>query len=350
MGVPGISDGLYDVERHEVTRDIEFPYLIEPPLLPGHTFNLPEAWGNGTATPEASTGLPYNNLNDYTTSCNSGALIYGMPHTEVVPGSVTSTGCRLRTYVYRVWRIYEFSPGVCYTSQEVGFFPASASNVQFAATVLGVPPPLAVSISGPTEVFHPEKGQPNNCYTWTANASAGIPPYTYTWFRNGIQVGTASSYQECFSYNGGGGGSYQITLRVDVRDVQNTLASDTKVVTAYNSGGGAQMTENLQQTHVMIPEVFALAQNYPNPFNPETEISFALPEPSSVRLIVLDVLGREVAVLEDRNIPAGYRAVRWNGRNAKGEAAGSGVYFYRLSAVGESGVAFTRTMKMVMTK
>jgi hypothetical protein len=99
-----------------------------------------------------------------------------------------------------------------------------------------------------------------------------------------------------------------------------------------------------------IPTEFSLAQNYPNPFNPETEISFALPEPSVVRLSVVDVLGRVIAVLEDRPLPAGYRTVRWNGRDSRGEAVGSGVYIYRITATGESGATFTRAMKMIVTK
>ncbi len=99
-----------------------------------------------------------------------------------------------------------------------------------------------------------------------------------------------------------------------------------------------------------LPDQFALSQNFPNPFNPETEISFALPEPSTVRLTVLDILGREIVVLEDGLLPAGHRTARWNGRNTKGEPVGSGVYFYRITALGESGKTFSQTMKMLVTK
>ncbi|MCI0706695.1 MAG: T9SS type A sorting domain-containing protein [Ignavibacteriae bacterium] len=88
----------------------------------------------------------------------------------------------------------------------------------------------------------------------------------------------------------------------------------------------------------------------PNPFNPETEIGFALPEPAAVRLSVLDVLGREVAVLENRNLTAGYKSVRWNGRSSRGDQVSSGMYFYRLRAIGVSGKSFVETRKMLMTK
>ncbi len=112
----------------------------------------------------------------------------------------------------------------------------------------------------------------------------------------------------------------------------------------------ADITRFLGQSIQMVPEVFSISHNFPNPFNPETEISFALPEPSTVRLTVLDVLGREVAVLEDRLLPAGHRTARWNGRNNKGEPVGSGMYFYRITAIGESGKQFSKVMKLLLLK
>jgi M6 family metalloprotease-like protein len=111
-----------------------------------------------------------------------------------------------------------------------------------------------------------------------------------------------------------------------------------------------QLPSDLAAAATVVPEAFEMSQNFPNPFNPETKISFALPEPSTVRLTVLDVLGREIVVLEDGLLPAGHRTARWNGRNAKGEPVGSGVYFYRITALGESGKTFSKTMKMLVTK
>ncbi len=46
-----------------------------------------------------------------------------------------------------------------------------------------------------------------------------------------------------------------------------------------------------------IPLRPALAPNFPNPFNPATEIGFQIAEPGMVRLVVSDLLGREIAVL-----------------------------------------------------
>jgi protocatechuate 3,4-dioxygenase beta subunit len=81
---------------------------------------------------------------------------------------------------------------------------------------------------------------------------------------------------------------------------------------------------------------FALLDNYPNPFNATTEIGYELPTVGNrhydVEITIFDLLGRVV-----RRIPVGmqsggrYRVV-WAGRNDRGEAVPSGLYFYRLNA------------------
>jgi thermitase len=90
--------------------------------------------------------------------------------------------------------------------------------------------------------------------------------------------------------------------------------------------------ENLQATESAIPQEFFLSQNYPNPFNPETEIKYALPQDCDVKLVIYNILGEKVRVLVDEHQTAGFKTVRWAGRNQNGEEVGSGVYFYRLEA------------------
>ena len=86
------------------------------------------------------------------------------------------------------------------------------------------------------------------------------------------------------------------------------------------------------------PQQFTLWQNYPNPFNPTTRISFSVdrvgapsgvegPASTNVRLVVYDILGRELAVLADGRYPAGKYTFSFDGTNLA-----SGVYLYRLTA------------------
>ena len=72
------------------------------------------------------------------------------------------------------------------------------------------------------------------------------------------------------------------------------------------------------------------AANYPNPANPGTTIRYTLPEDGFVSIRIYNINGRLVAELVDAAMTAGRHAVRWDGRTAAGQAAATGVYFYRL--------------------
>ncbi len=94
-----------------------------------------------------------------------------------------------------------------------------------------------------------------------------------------------------------------------------------------------------------IPVTFGLGQNYPNPFNPLTRIRYRLPESSTVRFEIFNMLGKRVAVLVDTDQPAGYYTVTWDARDDQGNRLASGLYFYRLQAG-----TFTQHHKMVLLK
>ena len=76
-----------------------------------------------------------------------------------------------------------------------------------------------------------------------------------------------------------------------------------------------------------VPDRVYLDGNYPNPFNPQTTISYGVPQAGPVRLTVYDALGREVAVLVDREQAAGRYHVLFEAGDRP-----SGAYFYRLEA------------------
>ena len=94
-----------------------------------------------------------------------------------------------------------------------------------------------------------------------------------------------------------------------------------------------------------MPEGIALSQNCPNPFNAKTVIAYQLSEPGNVRLGVYDLLGREVVVLVDAKRDPGYFSAVWDGRDANGKEAASGVYFCVLKTLHKRNVN-----KMVMVR
>jgi flagellar hook assembly protein FlgD len=69
-----------------------------------------------------------------------------------------------------------------------------------------------------------------------------------------------------------------------------------------------------------------------------------MPANGDVTLEVYDVAGRRVRS-EQRSLAAGWQAVTFDGRDGNGRALPSGVYFYRVSAAGQ-----TRTAKMVIQR
>jgi hypothetical protein len=81
----------------------------------------------------------------------------------------------------------------------------------------------------------------------------------------------------------------------------------------------------------VLPAAFRLGPIAPNPVRSTAVVMFALPVESGVRVSVLDVSGREVAVLCDERLPAGYHRAVWDGAGTCGPV-GSGVYFIRLRA------------------
>ncbi len=95
-----------------------------------------------------------------------------------------------------------------------------------------------------------------------------------------------------------------------------------------------------------IPTKFVLYQNYPNPFNPTTTIKYSIPTvvdanfASTTKLVVYDVLGREVTTLVNKQQKPGNYQVTFNASKLS-----SGVYYYQLK-FGNT----VKTKKMILLK
>jgi hypothetical protein len=80
------------------------------------------------------------------------------------------------------------------------------------------------------------------------------------------------------------------------------------------------------------PTEFSLSQNYPNPFNPETYIEFGLSKASHVKIDIFNIVGQKVKTLVDEEMQPGKYVADWDGKDEKGTAVSSGIYFYRMEA------------------
>ena len=131
-----------------------------------------------------------------------------------------------------------------------------------------------------------------------------------------------------------GEGAFSITFNpAQTANIVWTLLGRTSTAGAHSQRcdegiSGRAAAEALTSSGLAdVPEAFAFHPNYPNPFNPTTEIRFDLPEAADVRLVVYDVMGREVARLAEGNYAAGRHRATFNASGLP-----SGVYFGVLTA------------------
>jgi hypothetical protein len=90
-----------------------------------------------------------------------------------------------------------------------------------------------------------------------------------------------------------------------------------------------------------VPVSSSLSQNYPNPFNSSTRIKFSLIKKSHVKIMVYDVLGREVSILANNIYNSGEYNLNYNANNLA-----SGLFFYTMFI---DGYLF-ETKKMILVK
>jgi hypothetical protein len=90
---------------------------------------------------------------------------------------------------------------------------------------------------------------------------------------------------------------------------------------------------------------FNLGQNYPNPFNPNTKINFDLPISAKISIYVFDIIGQKVKTLIDANYDAGNYELNFNASQLS-----SGIYFYKMDAIGQNGQKFSSNKKMILLK
>jgi len=122
------------------------------------------------------------------------------------------------------------------------------------------------------------------------------------------------------------------------------IAGDNNIILRTTNGGGNFVSNINNNTN--IPTGYSLGQNYPNPFNPMTNFKFSMLNAGDVKIVVYDVMGREVQTLVNERLGAGTYEVRFDAlHGGSSSSLTSGVYFYRLITDG-----FTETKRMLMIK
>jgi len=112
---------------------------------------------------------------------------------------------------------------------------------------------------------------------------------------------------------------------------------------AVRSNGGISfhtILTDIKKIGTNTPGKYELLQNFPNPFNPSTNIRYNIPKNSFLRLVVYDLLGKEIETLVNEEQSAGTYEVTFNAVQYP-----SGVYYYKLTADG-----YSDTKKMLLIR
>ncbi|HSW53656.1 MAG TPA: T9SS type A sorting domain-containing protein [Ignavibacteriaceae bacterium] len=102
---------------------------------------------------------------------------------------------------------------------------------------------------------------------------------------------------------------------------------------------------SLKADDAQIINKFDLLQNYPNPFNSSSQIKITSEKQSNIKIVIYNILGKEVKILLDKELPAGEYTIEWDGKDSNGNILNSGVYFIKMKANG-----FQKTIKSILMK
>lgn len=185
---------------------------------------------------------------------------------------------------------------------------------------------------------------PNGQTRDLSSGNGGSGDDILTFFVDGSSIVTTAGYLPPYSNTAGpeatmgnfGGTNIQGNWILEVHD---GAAGDVGSLIGWGLRFNDGLT-NIEPISNTIPGTYALHQNYPNPFNPMTNIRFDIAKASQVKLVVYDILGREVKTLVNEFKNPGAYEVNFDASNFA-----SGTYFYKIQA-GD----FVQIKKMVLVK
>ena len=75
------------------------------------------------------------------------------------------------------------------------------------------------------------------------------------------------------------------------------------------------------------PISFSISSGYPNPFNPKINFNLDLYNQEKIKISIVDVLGKEVSIIQNSILYPGKYIFSWDGTNKIGHQVSSGAYF-----------------------
>jgi hypothetical protein len=188
----------------------------------------------------------------------------------------------------------------------------------------------------PTRIFTTQAATPDQPVLLVpASGDPEVAPvFTARWtrIRNAnsylFQVARDSLFQTVVAQDSAAADTFRTVgpLEIGKRHFARVRATAAGVVGPFSNVHGFTVR---QQGPSDLPVDFTLEANFPNPFNPTTTIRYALPTDVDVRIVLYDLLGREVDVLVNEFKRAGVYDFPLT---MTGKA--SGVYFYTIQAGG----------------
>ena len=185
--------------------------------------------------------------------------------------------------------------------------------------------------------------------SWVGQTSNTTKTLNDVFFINSLEGWAAGSETLMHTIDGGVTWTHELASQAvgkELRAIYFTSANNGYIVGNYTVLKYGLITSVEKEEE--LPTEFSLSQNYPNPFNPSTKIKYTLSFVKqnavslqnnerfveslyNVTLKVYDILGREVAMLVNKQQPSGTYEVEFNPVSSNQNPV-SGVYFYRIKA------------------